>query len=195
VWRGRRRLHNRAGDLFRMAAYSLHHDPTPLGAYLRRMKSRLGPAGATTATAHKIAIIFFTMVSTPRLAVLRTRPTFFFACDTSAGAGSRGSFGSGPDPAAPGCGRSMLGRLVPSDRPTPLADSGCTRPGSWNTDTGTHGCAALPNPEPSPSNGSRSNVHRLGAIALSPIPRTRYLAILAKPVRSALGVKNSSPPW
>src|SRR6266700_3262150 len=41
-----------------MAAYSLHHDKSPLGDYLRRMKSKLGPAGATTATAHKIAIIF-----------------------------------------------------------------------------------------------------------------------------------------
>lgn len=62
LWRGRRRVHNRAGDLFRMAAYALHHDQTPLGDYLRRMKSKLGPAGATTATAHKIAIIFYTMV-------------------------------------------------------------------------------------------------------------------------------------
>jgi len=33
-----------------------------MGDYLRRMKSKLGPAGATTATAHKIAIIFYTMV-------------------------------------------------------------------------------------------------------------------------------------
>jgi transposase len=63
LWRGMRRVHNRAGDLFRMAAYSLHHDQTPLGDYLRRMKSKLGPAGATTATAHKIAIIFYTMVN------------------------------------------------------------------------------------------------------------------------------------
>ena len=62
LWRGLRRVHNRAGDLFRMAAYSLHHDQTPLGDYLRRMKSKLGPAAATTATAHKIAIIFYTMV-------------------------------------------------------------------------------------------------------------------------------------
>ena len=62
LWRGRRRVHNRAGDLFRMAAYSLHHDQSPLGDYLRRMKSKLGPAGATMATAHKIAIIFYTMV-------------------------------------------------------------------------------------------------------------------------------------
>jgi hypothetical protein len=40
----------------------LHHDETALGDYLRRMKSKLGPAGATTATAHKIEIIFYTMV-------------------------------------------------------------------------------------------------------------------------------------
>ena len=34
-----------------------------MGDYLRRMKAKLGPAAATTATAHKIAIIFYTMVS------------------------------------------------------------------------------------------------------------------------------------
>jgi len=62
LWRGRRRVHNRAGDLFRMAAYSLHHDQSPLGDYLRRMKSKHGPEGATVAPAHKIAIIFYTMV-------------------------------------------------------------------------------------------------------------------------------------
>jgi transposase len=62
AWRGTRKVHNRAGELFRMAAYSLHHDRSPLGDYLRRMKSKLGPPGATTATAHKIAIIFYTMV-------------------------------------------------------------------------------------------------------------------------------------
>ena len=62
LWRGLRRVHNRAGHLFRLAAFSLHHDQTPLGDYLRRMKSKLGPAAATTATAHKIAIIFYTMV-------------------------------------------------------------------------------------------------------------------------------------
>jgi transposase len=62
LWRGRRRVHNRAGQLFRLAAHSLHHDERPMGDYLRRMKSKLGPAAATTATAHKIAIIFYTMV-------------------------------------------------------------------------------------------------------------------------------------
>jgi len=62
LWKGLRRVQNRAGQLFRLAAFTLHHDQTPLGDYLRRMKSKLGPAGATTATAQKIAIIFYTMV-------------------------------------------------------------------------------------------------------------------------------------
>ena len=63
LWRGTRRTKNRAGTLFRLAAHSLHHNQTPMGDYLRRMKAKLGPAAATTATAHKIAIIFYTMVS------------------------------------------------------------------------------------------------------------------------------------
>jgi transposase len=62
LWRGARRTKNRAGALFRLAAHSLHRDPSPMGDYLRRMKAKLGPAAATTATAHKIAIIFYTMV-------------------------------------------------------------------------------------------------------------------------------------
>ncbi len=33
-----------------------------MGDYLRRMKSKLGPTAAITATAHKIAIIFYTLV-------------------------------------------------------------------------------------------------------------------------------------
>ncbi len=63
LWKGTRKLQNRAGQIFRMAAYSLHRSPTPLGNYLRRMKSKLGPKAATTATAHKIAVIFYTMVT------------------------------------------------------------------------------------------------------------------------------------
>ncbi len=57
-----RRTKNRAGTLFRLAAHSLHRNQSPRGDYLRRMKAKLGPAAATTATAHKIAIIFYTMV-------------------------------------------------------------------------------------------------------------------------------------
>lgn len=62
LWKGIRKGNNRAGQMFRLAANSLHHNNTPLGAYLRRMKAKLGPAGGITATARKIAIIFYTMV-------------------------------------------------------------------------------------------------------------------------------------
>ena len=62
VYRGARRGKHRAGQLFRLAAYSLHRTPGPLGDYLRRMKAKLGPRAATTATAHKIAVIFYTIV-------------------------------------------------------------------------------------------------------------------------------------
>ena len=62
LWRGARRVKNRVGHLFRMAAYALHRSLTPLGNYLRRMKAKLGPQAATMATAHKIAVIFYTMV-------------------------------------------------------------------------------------------------------------------------------------
>jgi len=63
LWRGARQTKNRAGTLFRLAAHALHRDQTPMGDYLRRMKAKLGPAAATTATAHKIAVVFYTMVS------------------------------------------------------------------------------------------------------------------------------------
>ena len=56
-------MKNRAGQMFRLAAHSLHRSLTPLGNYLRRMKAKLGPAAATTATAHKIATIFYTLVT------------------------------------------------------------------------------------------------------------------------------------
>jgi transposase len=63
LWRGVRKIQNRAGQMFRMAAYSLHRSRTRLGDFLRRMKYRLGPKAATTATAHKIAVIFYTLVN------------------------------------------------------------------------------------------------------------------------------------
>lgn len=63
LWKGTRRVKNRAGQIFRIAAYSLHSSPTPLGTYLRRLKSKLGPRAATTATAHKIAVIFYIIVT------------------------------------------------------------------------------------------------------------------------------------
>jgi transposase len=62
LWRGVRKIKNRAGQLFRLAAHSLHRSLAPMGIYLQRMKARLGPAAATTATAHKVAILFYTLV-------------------------------------------------------------------------------------------------------------------------------------
>ena len=63
LWKGVRRIQQRAGQLFRLAAHSLHRNSTRLGEFLRRMKAKLGPKAATTATAHKIAIIFYTLVT------------------------------------------------------------------------------------------------------------------------------------
>jgi transposase len=54
-----RRVHNRAAQALRVAAQSLHKSKTALGAYYRRMRSRLGPAKAVTATAHKLAILIY----------------------------------------------------------------------------------------------------------------------------------------
>ena len=62
LWKGMRPTKNRAGQIFRLGAFALHHSQSPLGVYLRRMKAKLGPAAGTTATAHKIAVIFYTIV-------------------------------------------------------------------------------------------------------------------------------------
>lgn len=53
---------NRANTALRMAAYSLHHSDSALGAYYRRMRARLGSPAAITATAHKLARIFYSML-------------------------------------------------------------------------------------------------------------------------------------
>lgn len=66
LWRGSRKIHTRIGQIFRMAASTLHHANSPLGDYLRRMKGILGPAGGIFATARKIARIFYAMVKSGR---------------------------------------------------------------------------------------------------------------------------------
>lgn len=53
---------NRAAATLRMAASTLHRSNTALGAFLRRLKSRLGSPKAITATAHKIAKIIYNML-------------------------------------------------------------------------------------------------------------------------------------
>lgn len=53
---------NRAAKAFRLAAYSLQRSKSALGAFFRRKKSQLGAPKAITATAHKIARIFYFML-------------------------------------------------------------------------------------------------------------------------------------
>ena len=42
LWRGVRKIQQRAGQLFRLSAHSLHRSQSRLGHFLRRMKAKLG---------------------------------------------------------------------------------------------------------------------------------------------------------
>ncbi len=53
---------NRAAQALRMAAASLYHSQSALGAYYRRMAMRIGKPQAVTATAHKLARIVYSML-------------------------------------------------------------------------------------------------------------------------------------
>jgi transposase len=53
---------NRASTALRVAAASLKSSDSALGAYFRRMRARLGTPAAITATAHKLARIFYFML-------------------------------------------------------------------------------------------------------------------------------------
>jgi transposase len=53
---------NRVAIALRLAARSLHRSYSALGAYFRRMNSRLGYKGAITATAHKLARYVYAML-------------------------------------------------------------------------------------------------------------------------------------
>lgn len=55
---------NRAAQAFRMAAASLTRSQNALGAFYRRIRSRSTAIQALTATAHKIARIYYAMLST-----------------------------------------------------------------------------------------------------------------------------------
>lgn len=50
---------NRAAQAFRLAARSVIQSDSALGAFYRRLKARIGPQQALTATAHKIARIYY----------------------------------------------------------------------------------------------------------------------------------------
>ena len=53
---------NRAAAALRLAAASLHHSKSALGAFFRRMKARVGTPKAITATAHKLARLIYAML-------------------------------------------------------------------------------------------------------------------------------------
>jgi transposase len=59
-----RAVPHRVATAFRLAAQSLHHSNTALGQYYRRMRAKLGAPQAITATAHKLARIFYHLVTT-----------------------------------------------------------------------------------------------------------------------------------
>jgi transposase len=57
-----KRTSSNAAYTLRMAASTLHSSQSALGAFYRRLKSRLGAPKATTAAAHKLATIIFEMI-------------------------------------------------------------------------------------------------------------------------------------
>lgn len=54
--------HNRAAQALRMAAQAAGNSQTALGDFFRRLRARLGPKAAITATAHKLARIVYHML-------------------------------------------------------------------------------------------------------------------------------------
>lgn len=59
-----RKVRSRVANTLRLAAQGLWHSDTPLGAFYRRMRSKLGAPKAITATAHKLARIIYQLVTT-----------------------------------------------------------------------------------------------------------------------------------
>ena len=57
-----KRTSNHAAAALRMAASALYRNDSALGAFLRRLKFRLGSPKAITATAHKLALIIYNML-------------------------------------------------------------------------------------------------------------------------------------
>ena len=57
-----KRTGSRAARSLRMAAFSLHRSNSSLGAFLRRLKGRIGAPKAITALAHKLALIVYAML-------------------------------------------------------------------------------------------------------------------------------------
>lgn len=64
LWSGTRKVKNRVAMTLRMAAQSLQKSESALGEFYRRMRSKLGPAKAITAAAHKLARVVFHLLKT-----------------------------------------------------------------------------------------------------------------------------------
>jgi transposase len=60
-----RKVTNRAATAFRLAAQGVANSSGPIGAFYRRMRARIGAAEAITATAHKLARIFYCLWNEP----------------------------------------------------------------------------------------------------------------------------------
>jgi transposase len=54
---------NRVAVALRLAAGSLHHSQSALGAFFRRLRARLGAPKAITATAHKLARLVYSLLT------------------------------------------------------------------------------------------------------------------------------------
>lgn len=67
---------NRAANALKLAANCLHRNKAGLGAYYRRMKSRLGPGKAITATAHKLARLVYNLLRYGKAYVQRTQEEY-----------------------------------------------------------------------------------------------------------------------
>jgi len=59
-----RKVVNRAAHAFRLAANTMHRSSSALGGYYRRMRAKLGAPKAITATAHKLARMFYRLWKT-----------------------------------------------------------------------------------------------------------------------------------
>jgi transposase len=57
-----RRSSNRAAVALRLAARSLHHSKSAMGAFFRRLKARLGVSKAIVATAHRLARLVYRLL-------------------------------------------------------------------------------------------------------------------------------------
>jgi transposase len=64
IGQGRRHASNRAAQMLRQAASSLTNSQSWLGSFYRRLRVRIGAGPAVKATAHKLALIYYHVLST-----------------------------------------------------------------------------------------------------------------------------------